>query len=221
MDGGAGDTSDLDRHIEQPRHCETITESEVRQLCFKATEILLERGDEQRVDDWPVSACGDMRGQFHDLKELFAVDEDAPIAFVGDFVDRGFYSVETFLLLPALKVWYPDQLTLIWGNHERRRVAQVRAFYDENVRKYVSANVWRYCTDVFAYLSLSTLVDGKVSVSMVFCRRQPIPSTKSGSPTRCCHTTGLCATRCGRTRKITWTGSSDFVPCSTLPVTSS
>lgn len=55
--------------------------------------------------------------------ELFKVGGDCPdtnYLFLGDFVDRGFNSVETFLLLLALKVRYPDRITLIRGNHESR-----------------------------------------------------------------------------------------------------
>ena len=50
---------------------------------------------------------------------------DTNYLFLGDFVDRGFYSVETFLLLIALKVRYPDRITLIRGNHESRQITQV------------------------------------------------------------------------------------------------
>ena len=59
---------------------------------------------------------------------LFSVAGDVPqtnYLFLGDFVDRGFYSVETFLLLLALKVRYPDRITLIRGNHESRQITQV------------------------------------------------------------------------------------------------
>ncbi|CAK9078125.1 unnamed protein product [Durusdinium trenchii] len=156
--------SDLDRQIEQLRRCEYIKEAEVKALCSKAREILVEECNVQRVDA-PVTICGDIHGQFYDLVELFKVGGDCPdtnYLFMGDFVDRGFYSVETFLLLLALKVRYPDRITLIRGNHESRQITQVYGFYDECLRKYGSVNVWRYCTEVFDYLALAALIEDRI-----------------------------------------------------------
>ncbi|KAL0489940.1 PPP4C [Acrasis kona] len=156
--------SDIDSQIERLRRCELIKESEVKNLCQKAKEILVEEGNVQKVFA-PVTICGDIHGQFYDLKELFKVGGEVPdtnYLFMGDFVDRGFYSVETFLLLLALKVRYPDRITLIRGNHESRQITQVYGFYDECLRKYGSVNVWRYCTEIFDYLSLSALVEDRV-----------------------------------------------------------
>lgn len=44
------DLSDLDRQIEQLKRCEIIKENEVKALCAKAREILVEEGNVQRVD---------------------------------------------------------------------------------------------------------------------------------------------------------------------------
>ncbi|KAH7830714.1 putative Serine/threonine-protein phosphatase PP2A-2 catalytic subunit [Monocercomonoides exilis] len=156
--------SELDNQIERLRRCEYLSEAEVKSLCAKAREILTEESNVQNVDA-PVTVCGDIHGQFYDLKELFIVGGECPdtnYLFMGDFVDRGFFSVETFLLLLALKVRYPERITLIRGNHESRQITQVYGFYDECLRKYGSVNVWRYCTEIFDYLSLSALVDDRI-----------------------------------------------------------
>eukprot|EP00299_Pterocystis_sp_00344_P010859 c4960_g1_i1.p1 GENE.c4960_g1_i1~~c4960_g1_i1.p1 ORF type:complete len:314 (-),score=41.51 c4960_g1_i1:116-1057(-) len=152
---------DLDRQIAILKKGDLITEAEVKALCTKAREIFVEEGNVQRVDA-PVTICGDIHGQFYDLKELFKVGGECPetnYLFMGDFVDRGFHSVETFLLLLALKVRYPDRITLIRGNHESREITQVYGFYDECLRKFGSVNTWRWCTEIFDYISLAALVE--------------------------------------------------------------
>ena len=156
-------SSSVDHLIEQLRRCDFVPESDVKNLCTKAREILVEESNVQRVDA-PVTVCGDIHGQFYDLVELFSEGGQCPdtsYLFMGDFVDRGSHSVETFLLLLALKVRYPDRITLIRGNHESRQITQVYGFYEECLRKYGSVNVWRYCCDVFDLLALAALVEGE------------------------------------------------------------
>jgi len=45
---------------------------------------------------------------------------------------------------------------------QRAHRLQVYGFYDECLRKYGSANVWEYCTEVFDYITLTALVDNEV-----------------------------------------------------------
>jgi serine/threonine-protein phosphatase 2A catalytic subunit len=93
----------------------------------QAKEILTNESNVSQVRA-PVTICGDIHGQFHDLKELFRIGGSPPDSnylFMGDYVDRGYYSIETVTLLVALKVRHRDRITILRGNHETRTVTQV------------------------------------------------------------------------------------------------
>jgi len=87
---------------------------------------------------------------------------DTNYLFMGDYVDRGYYSVETVSLLVALKVRWKDRVTILRGNHESRQITQVYGFYDECFRKYSNPNVWKYFTDLFDYLPLTALIENQI-----------------------------------------------------------
>jgi serine/threonine-protein phosphatase 6 catalytic subunit len=141
-----------------------VPERELKIICEQVRDIFLEESNVQPVHS-PVSVCGDIHGQFFDLLELFKAGGEIPdkaYIFIGDFVDRGYNSVETFELFLLLKIRYPDRITLLRGNHESRGVTMAYGFYDECEKKYGNANAWKYCTDVMDYLPLAALIDNSI-----------------------------------------------------------
>lgn len=154
----------IDRTINLLKQGKHVTEETVYSLCLKSQELLMAEANVTHVDT-PVTICGDIHGQLHDLLTLFKKSggaEKTRYIFLGDFVDRGFYSLESFLLLICYKLKYPDRITLIRGNHETRQITKVYGFYDEIMRKYGNSNVWRYCCEVFDYLSLGAIIDNDI-----------------------------------------------------------
>ena len=113
---------DIDKCLETVKDCKILPERDLRLLCEKVKELLIEESNCQPVKA-SVNICGDIHGQFHDLIELFNRGGEIPNSsyiFMGDYVDRGYNSVETIQLLLCLKVKYPGNITLLRGNHETR-----------------------------------------------------------------------------------------------------
>ena len=70
--------------------------------------------------------------------------------------------METLSYLLCLKLKYPSNIILLRGNHESRQISISYGFYEEIMRKYGNTNPWRYFTEVFDYLSIAAIIEGKI-----------------------------------------------------------
>ncbi|KAJ4409444.1 putative serine/threonine protein phosphatase [Gnomoniopsis sp. IMI 355080] len=155
---------DLDECISRLYKKELLAESVIEAICAKTKELLMRESNVVHVRA-PVTVVGDIHGQFFDLIEIFKIGgwcPDTNYLFLGDYVDRGMFSVETISLLVCLKLRYPNRVHLIRGNHESRGVTQSYGFYTECSRKYGNANVWHYFTDMFDFLTLSVVINDQI-----------------------------------------------------------
>jgi protein phosphatase len=106
----------------------------------------------------PAWIVGDLHGNLHDLVRILTqVDELATerIVFLGDYVDRGHYSLEVILLLFTLKVAYPSAVTLLRGNHEVSNINEEYGFKQEIADRFPDTDIWPRCNQIFAYLPLA------------------------------------------------------------------
>ena len=86
-----------------------LTDASSPTVFAQAREVLNEESNVLSVAS-PIIICGDIHAQFHDLMEIFRIGGPSPdtnYLFMGDYVDRGYYSVETVTLLISLKGAHP------------------------------------------------------------------------------------------------------------------
>lgn len=121
---------------------------------FVAQPLLLRIPDNTYV-------VGDLHGNIFDLLRIFQVIKiiNSPnILFLGDYVDRGEYSIEVMVLLFALTVKFPRNIFLIRGNHEFEEINAAYGFKDQVMTDYNSLDLWNRFNDAFSYMPLAAVI---------------------------------------------------------------
>lgn len=119
----------------------SFDESLLIDLCSEAQKIFANENNILEIEG-DLFIVGDIHGSLHDLLRILniTVNNDQKVLFLGDYVDRGNFSLECITILFALKVQNPDKYFLIRGNHEFDSICSQYGFKDE-ILNYHNPNI--------------------------------------------------------------------------------
>ena len=156
---------DIDALVEDLHMGKHLLESQLIDIFNKLIEIMSEE-DNLLTLEAPINVIGDVHGQLFDVFNMMDTIkanglENNRYLFLGDFVDRGHFSIETIAFLALMKIQRPDSVFLLRGNHESSTINQMYGFYNDCNQIYGSPTIWTLANKAFQYFPLAAIVSNK------------------------------------------------------------
>lgn len=104
---------------------------------------------------------GDLHGELEyalRIRDLIDDYKGHLFVFLGDYGDRGPMQTQTFNLVSALALRYPNRVLMLRGNHETASVATRYGFYHQIVRDY-SQSAFKHYTSAFSVLPMAVFTN--------------------------------------------------------------
>lgn len=134
-----------------------VSRDEIEQLTGMIRDHYRESPNVIEIPHQNIIFVGDLHGEFNSIASVQKLITKYPthnFLFLGDYADRGPSQIETFNLVMALTLKYPDRIQMLRGNHESDEVAQRYGFYSEVTRKF-SFEVYSKYLEVFQVLPMA------------------------------------------------------------------
>ena len=146
------------------------------QICHKMIDLFKRENNQAIINvSTPCYVIGDLHGNLHDLlvydhtiinhRGYESYLSTANYLFLGDYVDRGDYSIECILYLFCQKILTPHRIHMLRGNHECRSLQKEFTFFDECKIKFgdkYAEKLWNLMNNVFDVMPLVAIIDDSI-----------------------------------------------------------
>lgn len=157
-------TEDYDADISILKKGDALDELRVISILEKTKELFYAEPNVLELRS-EIYVVGDVHGQLYDVLSMFNTIggyDRGKFLFLGDYVDRGYQSINLFLLLCCLKLKRPNDFFLLRGNHEDREINKSYGLHQEVLNMYGGTVVYNMLNEVFDFLPISAIIDNKV-----------------------------------------------------------
>ena len=110
-----------------------------------------------------VTIVGPLHGSIWDALKIINTNPKPPIhkyVFLGNYINRGAFNVETMIFLIAFKLNFSKEVILLWGPHETKKMCEYFNFKSECLSKY-SDLIYDLFIEVFERLPIACVINSE------------------------------------------------------------